>query len=90
MHRYSGSPPAAWPDEEKLARVGMDNDDAVAALGALAQKTRLETFRLLVANEPFGLPAGLPGQVSSVATGRAARSSIARDSRASAISPCTS
>lgn len=58
MHRYSGSPPAARPDEEKHARVVMDNDDAVAALGALAQKTRLETFRLLVAHEPLGLPAG--------------------------------
>ncbi|MDR3471263.1 MAG: metalloregulator ArsR/SmtB family transcription factor [Devosia sp.] len=36
----------------------MDNDDAVAALGALAQKTRLETFRLLVEHEPEGVPAG--------------------------------
>jgi ArsR family transcriptional regulator, arsenate/arsenite/antimonite-responsive transcriptional repressor len=36
----------------------MDNEDAVAALGALAQKTRLETFRLLVKHEPDGVPAG--------------------------------
>ena len=36
----------------------MDSEDAVAALGALALKTRLETFRLLVKYEPTGLPAG--------------------------------
>ena len=31
---------------------------AVASLAALAQPTRLETFRLLVRHEPDGLPAG--------------------------------
>ncbi len=31
---------------------------AVTALAALAQTTRLETFRLLVRNEPEGVPAG--------------------------------
>jgi ArsR family transcriptional regulator len=36
----------------------MENDIAIAALGALAQTTRLETFRLLVRHEPDGLPAG--------------------------------
>ncbi|SHK00881.1 Helix-turn-helix domain-containing protein [Roseomonas rosea] len=36
----------------------MDTTEAVAALGALAQSTRLEAFRLLVAAEPGGLPAG--------------------------------
>ena len=36
----------------------MENDDAILALGALAQGTRLETFRLLVQHEPDGLPAG--------------------------------
>ena len=36
----------------------MDNKAAVAALGALAQGTRLDGFRLLVAAEPGGLPAG--------------------------------
>lgn len=36
----------------------MDNDSAIAALGALAQDTRLQTFRLLVRHEPDGLPAG--------------------------------
>jgi ArsR family transcriptional regulator len=38
--------------------MNMDGEDAVAALGALAQKTRLETFRLLVKHEPGGLAAG--------------------------------
>ena len=36
----------------------MDNNDALATLSALAQPTRLAVFRLLVANEPHGLPAG--------------------------------
>lgn len=36
----------------------MENTDAIAALSALAQDTRLQTFRLLVQHEPEGLPAG--------------------------------
>ena len=36
----------------------MDRLDAVTALSALAQQTRLETFRLLVTHEPDGVPAG--------------------------------
>jgi ArsR family transcriptional regulator len=36
----------------------MESTDAVFALAALAQSTRLEAFRLLVAAEPDGLPAG--------------------------------
>lgn len=36
----------------------MDNLEAIAALAALAQTTRLETFRLLVQREPDGIPAG--------------------------------
>ncbi len=36
----------------------MDNLQAIAALAALAQTTRLETFRLLVQREPDGIPAG--------------------------------
>ncbi|MGA9601931.1 MAG: metalloregulator ArsR/SmtB family transcription factor [Methylocystis sp.] len=36
----------------------MDNIEAIAALAALAQTTRLDTFRLLVAREPGGVPAG--------------------------------
>jgi ArsR family transcriptional regulator, arsenate/arsenite/antimonite-responsive transcriptional repressor len=37
----------------------MDQKNAVAALGALAQETRLDLFRLLVATGPQGLPAGV-------------------------------
>ena len=36
----------------------MDQKRAIAALGALAQETRLELFRLLVTCGPEGLPAG--------------------------------
>ena len=37
----------------------MDQKTAIAALGALAQETRLELFRLLVTCGPQGLPAGV-------------------------------
>lgn len=36
----------------------MENDSAIVSLGALAQGTRLDVFRLLVRCEPDGLPAG--------------------------------
>lgn len=36
----------------------MENEDAITALAALAQPTRLDTFRLLVKHEPAGIPAG--------------------------------
>ena len=36
----------------------MESIEAIAALAALAQSTRLETFRLLVRREPEGVPAG--------------------------------
>jgi ArsR family transcriptional regulator len=36
----------------------MDDREVIAALAALAQSTRLETFRRLVAREPEGVPAG--------------------------------
>ncbi len=36
----------------------MKKSTAIAALGALAQETRLDIFRLLVAKGPGGLPAG--------------------------------
>ena len=36
----------------------MESDTAIGALAALAQSTRLDTFRLLVKHEPAGLPAG--------------------------------
>jgi DNA-binding transcriptional ArsR family regulator len=37
----------------------MDKKDAIMALGALAQETRLDLFRLLVTVGPEGLPAGV-------------------------------
>lgn len=36
----------------------MESEHAIIALAALAQATRLAVFRLLVAHEPDGLPAG--------------------------------
>lgn len=36
----------------------MDIDSTILALGALAQTTRLDAFRLLVRHAPDGLPAG--------------------------------
>lgn len=36
----------------------MDKEDALLALAALGQSTRLDVFQLLVAHEPDGLPAG--------------------------------
>ncbi|KAA9367280.1 MULTISPECIES: ArsR/SmtB family transcription factor [Ochrobactrum] len=36
----------------------MENDEAITAFAALAQPTRLDTFRLLVKHEPAGIPAG--------------------------------
>lgn len=36
----------------------MDRKAAIAALGALAQDTRLDAYRLLVTQGPTGLPAG--------------------------------
>jgi ArsR family transcriptional regulator len=36
----------------------MDTVNSISALAALAQTTRLETFRLLVRREPDGVPAG--------------------------------
>ena len=45
----------------------MDQHHAVAALGALAQETRLALFRLLVARGPAGLPAGAIAERLTVA-----------------------
>lgn len=36
----------------------MDSVTSISALAALAQTTRLETFRLLIRHEPDGIPAG--------------------------------
>jgi DNA-binding transcriptional ArsR family regulator len=45
----------------------MDRKQAIAALGALAQETRLDLFRLLVAEGPQGLPAGVIAERLAVA-----------------------
>lgn len=44
----------------------METKDAIAALAALAQTTRLETFRLLVKHEPDGVPAGEIARIMDV------------------------
>ncbi|SPU55251.1 Helix-turn-helix domain [Brevundimonas vesicularis] len=44
----------------------MESEDAMLALAALAQSTRLETFRLLVRHEPAGAPAGEIAQTLAV------------------------
>ncbi|WP_435267624.1 ArsR/SmtB family transcription factor [Shinella sp. BE166] len=36
----------------------MEQENAILALAALAQSTRIETYKLLVRHEPDGLPAG--------------------------------
>jgi DNA-binding transcriptional ArsR family regulator len=36
----------------------MDKNRTIAAMAALAQPTRLDTFKLLVSREPAGVPAG--------------------------------
>jgi ArsR family transcriptional regulator, arsenate/arsenite/antimonite-responsive transcriptional repressor len=45
----------------------LDQHRAIAALGALAQETRLALFRLLVAEGPAGLPAGAIAEHLAVA-----------------------
>jgi len=50
----------ALRDRESFGIVGtMTNTDAVTALAALAQESRLAIFRLLVQNAPAGLTVGL-------------------------------
>jgi DNA-binding transcriptional ArsR family regulator len=44
----------------------MDNHEAIGAMAALAQPTRLDTFRLLVAREPQGVPAGELARLAEV------------------------
>lgn len=44
----------------------MESNDAIAALAALAQETRLETFRLLVRHEPEGVAAGELARLAGV------------------------
>ena len=68
----------------------MDKEPAIAALGALAQGTRLDTFRLLVTHEPDGLPAGeiarlldIPQNTMSAHLGTLARAGLVRSVRQS-------
>ncbi|MBB4189350.1 DNA-binding transcriptional ArsR family regulator [Sinorhizobium terangae] len=44
----------------------MDENQAITALAALAQPTRLRTFRLLVEREPEGVPAGELARLADV------------------------
>jgi DNA-binding transcriptional ArsR family regulator len=48
----------ALPPSRSDARPALDAPRAVAALGALAQETRLAIFRLLIEHAPAGLTAG--------------------------------
>lgn len=66
----------------------MENGSAIAALGALAQGTRLEVFRLLVRHEPDGLAAGeiareldVPQNTMSAHLGILARGGLVRSER---------
>jgi ArsR family transcriptional regulator, arsenate/arsenite/antimonite-responsive transcriptional repressor len=66
----------------------MDNESAVATLGALAQGTRLDVFRLLVGHEPAGLAAGeiarrldVPQNTMSAHLGILARAGLVRSER---------
>ena len=68
----------------------MDNDPAIDALSALAQGTRLDTFRLLVKHEPDGLPAGevarlleIPQNTMSAHLATLARAGLVRSERQS-------
>lgn len=44
----------------------MDQSTAIGALAALAQPTRLDTFRRLVRREPFGIAAGELARLADV------------------------
>ena len=68
----------------------MESDSAILALGALAQGTRLDTFRLLVRAEPDGLPAGdvaralgVPQNTMSAHLATLARAGLVRSERRS-------
>ena len=66
----------------------MEITEAVRALSALAQTTRMETFRLLVSREPDGVPAGelarlvaVPQNTMSTHLAILARAGLARGDR---------
>lgn len=68
----------------------MESESAITALGALAQGTRLDVFRLLVRHEPAGLAAGevarrldVPQNTMSAHLGVLARAGLVRSERRS-------
>jgi DNA-binding transcriptional ArsR family regulator len=68
----------------------MDGNEAIVVLAALAQETRLETFRLLVRREPDGVAAGelarlieVPQNTMSAHLAVLARAGLARGERRS-------
>ena len=68
----------------------MDTESTILALGAFAQTTRLDTFRLLVRHEPGGLPAGeiarlleVPQNTLSTHLGILSRAGLVRSERQS-------
>jgi ArsR family transcriptional regulator, arsenate/arsenite/antimonite-responsive transcriptional repressor len=68
----------------------MDRNEVIAALSALAQTTRLDTFRLLVSREPDGIAAGelarlvaIPQNTMSAHLGILARAGLVRGKRQS-------
>ncbi|GAK73172.1 ArsR/SmtB family transcription factor [Agrobacterium rubi] len=68
----------------------MENSTAITALSALAQTTRLETFRTLVRHEPDGVPAGelarmldVPQNTMSAHLGTLARAGLIKSERQS-------
>lgn len=70
----------------------MDKDSAISALGALAQGTRLDAFRLLVRHEPEGVAAGevakaldVPQNTMSVHLATLARAGLIRSERRSRV-----
>lgn len=70
----------------------MDKDSAISALGALAQGSRLDAFRLLVRHEPEGLAAGevakaldVPQNTMSVHLATLARAGLIKSERRSRI-----
>lgn len=68
----------------------MESENVILALAALAQPTRLDTFRLLVKHEPEGLPAGdiarelaVPHNTMSSHLGILSRAGLVRSERRS-------
>jgi ArsR family transcriptional regulator len=57
--------PACYPSDIDYSR-HMENVEVIDALSALAQTTRLDTFRLLVSREPEGVAAGELARLAGV------------------------